>query len=71
VTLTLDYRPNEVVLRISDNGRGCQKADYTGHVPGHYGFLIMKERADQVGGRFEVEASPGTGTTIEVTIPRA
>jgi signal transduction histidine kinase len=61
----------DIVLRVCDNGRGCQKADYSGHMPGHHGFLIMKERADQVGGRFEVEASPGNGTTIEVTIPGA
>jgi signal transduction histidine kinase len=69
VTLKLDYLPGDVVLRVSDNGRGCQQSDYSGHRPGHYGFLIMKERADQVGGRFEVAASPETGTAIEVTIP--
>jgi signal transduction histidine kinase len=71
VTLTLDYRPADLVLRVSDNGRGCQRKDYAGRSPGHYGFLIMKERTAQVGGRFEVAATPETGTTIEVTIPAA
>lgn len=69
VALTLDYRQDDIVLRVSDNGRGCQTADYSGHAPGHYGFLIMKERAEQAGGRFRVETTPGKGTEIEVTIP--
>jgi signal transduction histidine kinase len=71
VTLTLDYRPTDLVLRISDNGRGCHNADLAGESPGHYGFLIMKERTEQVGGRLEVVAGPDIGTTIEVTIPVA
>jgi len=71
VTLTLDYRATDIVLRVSDNGRGCQPTDYSGHTPGHYGFLIMRERADQVGGRFQVEASPGDGMIVEVAIPGA
>jgi signal transduction histidine kinase/ligand-binding sensor domain-containing protein len=71
VTLTLDYRPSDLVLRVADNGRGCQTSDLAGRAPGHYGFLIMKERADQIGGRFEVAAGPERGTTIEVTIPAA
>jgi len=69
VSLTLGYRTDAVVLQVSDNGRGCEATDYASELPGHYGFLIMKERSEQAGGRFHVDTSPGRGTRIEVTIP--
>jgi signal transduction histidine kinase len=33
------------------------------------GLLGMKERAALVGGRFNIESTPGAGTTIFVRIP--
>ena len=36
---------------------------------GHYGLLGMRERAELIGGRFEIESAPGQGTTIRITAP--
>lgn len=36
---------------------------------GHLGLLGMRERAELLGGRFVLEAVPGEGTVIRVTIP--
>jgi signal transduction histidine kinase len=69
VNLTLDYRTDAIVLRVTDDGRGCPTAEVAGEAPGHYGFVIMRERTEQAGGQFRVETSPGQGTQVEVTIP--
>jgi len=47
----------------------------TGFVPdsaaaGHYGLLGMRDRARLLGGRTEIESSPGTGTRVTLYLPR-
>jgi signal transduction histidine kinase len=68
VHLTLEYRRDAVLLRISDDGCGCQASDCTGELVGHYGFQIMRERAAQAKGQFRIDTGPGRGTQIEVAI---
>jgi nitrate/nitrite-specific signal transduction histidine kinase len=54
------------VLRIRDDGKGFDAAA----VPdGHLGLAGMRARADKIGAGFSVDARPGHGTTIEVTVP--
>jgi PAS domain S-box-containing protein len=56
----------EVVLRISDNGRGFDP----GHIPpGHMGIGIMRERAREIGAVLEIESQRGRGTQVVVTWP--
>ena len=50
------------VLEIADDGRGFAIGE-SGRVDS-YGLVGMRERASSVGAAFEVESSPGTGTTI-------
>ena len=65
VVMTRDRR--EVTLRITDDGRGF---DPETPRPGtHLGLWSMRERVEQLGGRFEVESAPGRGTKLMVTIP--
>jgi two-component system sensor histidine kinase DevS len=53
----------EVVLRVSDNGRGL------GEVTRRSGLRNMRERAQLLGGTFEVTSRPGAGTQLEWRIP--
>jgi signal transduction histidine kinase len=39
-------------------------------LPGHLGFASIRERAESVGGRVEIESAPGEGTTVRAWIPR-
>jgi len=60
VTCRID--PPEALLRVADDGRGM--------TPGRldsYGFDIMKERSERIGGRFEVSERSGGGTVVQVT----
>jgi signal transduction histidine kinase len=64
VDVTLDWQPDAVVLRISDNGHGEQKKSSNGG----NGLRGMRERAELVGGH--VSAGSGdTGYVVEVTLP--
>jgi len=58
-----------VTLRIADDGRGF---DPEAPRPGtHLGLWSMRERVEQLGGRFEVESTPGRGTKLTIIIPGA
>ena len=63
-------------LEIADNGVGFDTTRGAGplgaglELPSSgYGMLSMAERADLVGGTFEVRSEPGAGTTVTVTVP--
>jgi signal transduction histidine kinase len=50
-------------LRVRDDGRGG--ADFS-HGSGLVG---LKDRAEALGGQFRLDSPPGTGTTLEITLP--
>jgi signal transduction histidine kinase len=71
VAIDLRQEGREYVMRITDDGGG-RPADPPlpqrgGRVP--LGLITMRERAEGVGGRFEVTALPGGGTRVTVRIP--
>lgn len=70
-TIRLEQNSNEVRLEIQDQGRGMAAAiqnDNSQRSCG-VGLLGMRERAEHLGGRFEVVSS-SLGTTIVVTLPK-
>jgi signal transduction histidine kinase len=67
--LDLRYHPNEVALRIRDNGQGFETIDPTLPAKGHFGLQGMRERADQIGATLNVESSPESGTSVTLKVP--
>lgn len=61
---------DEIVFIISDNGRGFVSHEAPGAEEKHFGLRIMRERAEQVGGRLEIRSVIGQGTRVLVHIPR-
>ena len=69
VIVTLEYLHDSIHLEVRDNGCGLP-FDKNGPEPvGHYGFAIMRERSEQMGGQFRVQSAPHQGTRIEVNVP--
>jgi signal transduction histidine kinase len=65
VTLRADDR--FVNVRVSDDGVGF---DAAGPTLSGFGLRSMRERAQSLGGDFRVESQPGSGTAVEVQVPR-
>jgi PAS domain S-box-containing protein len=71
VSAILERRDGTVSLIIEDDGKGFEpskKVVMTGDDRG-LGLVGMKERAELVGGKIEIESSPNSGTTIYVRVP--
>ena len=54
----------EIVVSVSDNGVGMPARPRAG-----VGMVSMRERASEVGGRLDVQPTPGGGTTVVATLP--
>ncbi|MGE5250130.1 MAG: histidine kinase [Bacteroidota bacterium] len=69
-TLELDFKGREVLLELKDDGVGFQMPrSPTDFAPnGHFGLLGIRERADLIGGRLEVQSAPGQGTRLSIRI---
>jgi two-component system sensor histidine kinase UhpB len=67
VTITLDCEQNVVFLTMQDDGVGME-LDENKQPTGH-GLMIMRERAEAVGGTLRIISAPGKGTRIEASLP--
>lgn len=61
ITVDVDCAPDEVLLRVSDNGRGFDPAQAP---HGGLGMGILRERAGEIGARLTLDSAPGAGTTV-------
>jgi signal transduction histidine kinase len=69
VWITLEFSPEQLVLRIRDNGRGGISNQPLTAGDNHFGLLGMSERAKRLTGRFLIDSAPGKGTQILVEVP--
>ena len=53
-------------LTVRDDGDGFER----GAKEGSFGMLQMRERAQEVGARIEIDSAPGLGTRVVVVLPR-
>jgi signal transduction histidine kinase len=72
VSITMNYLSDEAILVIEDNGAGFDTEALIHTTEGSgFGLIGMRERALLVGGKLEIESTPGDGTAIHVRVPRA
>jgi len=71
VTITLQKRRRMIQLRISDNGAGFTPGQRPqgANPDSGLGLMGMSERAELLGGTFNVESAPGKGTTVNLSFP--
>lgn len=62
--LIVDHLCGYYVFTIEDNGVGTFSP-----VEGHYGIIIMRERAQRIGGEIKVESTKGLGTCVQLFFP--
>jgi len=69
--LHVSFGEKEIKLEVSDNGVGFDMPKSpTDFAPnGHFGLLGMRERADLIGGRLEVQSEAGRGTRLSIRLP--
>jgi signal transduction histidine kinase len=67
ISVRLSRCDGMVSLRVSDDGVGFDPGRFAR--PGGLGFVMMRERASQLNGRFDFDSVPGRGTTITVVVP--
>lgn len=69
VDVSLRRHGDGVIMSIADNGKGdttnqaFRKKEESG-----WGLIVMRERAEAVGGRFHIETAPDDGTRITVEL---
>jgi signal transduction histidine kinase len=69
VSINLRSVDSRLELRVADNGRGFGDVDPLGALePGHLGLAMMRERAELLGGRLDIETSE-RGTRVLVVVP--
>ncbi len=56
-----NHQAHEVVLQVSDNGRGFDPKEAA---PDRLGLGIIHERAQSIGASLHLESEPGAGTTV-------
>jgi signal transduction histidine kinase len=71
VTITVEYREDELVLRITDDGQGFDVADITDVEESGRGrgLFSMRERIMLLGGTASVDSKLGQGTTVRASVP--
>ena len=67
IMLLLSKNNSNVLLVVSDNGKGCNFDNKNND--SHNGINNMKERASLLNGNLNIESFPGMGTKIVLTFP--
>jgi two-component system sensor histidine kinase DegS len=62
---------SEWTLEVRDDGRGFDTGAVAARGRRNFGLQFMRERAELIGARFEVESRPEAGTVVRLAIPLA
>jgi ligand-binding sensor domain-containing protein/signal transduction histidine kinase len=68
IEIRLEYA-HDLTLRISDDGVGIESEVVEHGKEGHFGLRGMRERAERIGGKFNLDSSANSGTTITLVVP--
>lgn len=69
VSVQLAFEEEHLSLTVSDDGGGFEPAAQRHHNDDHYGLKMMRERAENMGGVFDIASSRGEGTIVSVRVP--
>lgn len=65
VSIRMSTAGDVLCVTIDDNGNGFPAKERQGH----FGLQTMRERAEEIGGLFSIDSSPGSGTQVRLISP--
>jgi signal transduction histidine kinase/ligand-binding sensor domain-containing protein len=70
VEVAISFSGGQLGVQVRDDGVGiAEEVMATGHKPGHFGLVGMRERAQRIGGVLSIESQPGVGTVVALKLP--
>ena len=71
VKVSIGNVDSQIHICVEDNGVGFEPTKVTSVDPktGGFGLFSIRERLEQLGGRFEIKAAPGTGCRVTIAAP--
>jgi PAS domain S-box-containing protein len=67
-TVSLARSGDRLRIAVNDNGRGFYPPETPGE-KGGFGLFAVRERMERIGGACEIDARPGAGMTVVLTVP--
>ena len=68
ILVRLCYEDTKLVLEVRDDGCGFDANEATDLASSHFGLLGLRERANKLQGRLQIESQPGKGTLVSATV---
>ncbi len=68
-TVRFSVEGPELVVSVEDDGRGFRPEQRARTGWPHFGLQTMRERAEAIGGRFEIDSEFNRGTAVRVRVP--
>ena len=71
ILVSLAYEPDEVAVRVEDDGKGFDPHQYLTQSPIdelHFGLFSIRERIAAYGGRLEIKSGEGTVATVSIPL---
>jgi signal transduction histidine kinase len=69
VAVEVRYEPNQLVVRVQDDGVGIERQVLERGREGHFGLTGMRERAAKIRGQLSIRSSPGAGADVAIAVP--
>lgn len=69
VDLSIRRRDGALQMTITDDGMGFDPAARGPSEFPRFGLSTMRERAESIGGKLEIDTAPGRGTTVRLEVP--
>lgn len=69
VVISVSTEGDDLVMRVTDDGRGFDAERNTSGKSGHFGCMGMRERCRKMGAEITWQSRPGEGTAVIVTLP--
>jgi signal transduction histidine kinase len=69
VSIRLHQGEGAISLCVGDDGKGFDERSNTDAAEAGLGLFGIRERVEQIGGRFDLVSVPGRGTEVSVSVP--